>query len=474
VDAGGGNIGFLALVNSNYVTAENNGASPLIANRTAVGSWETFTEFDAGGGNIGLRAMNDGKYVTAPNGGASPLIAQSTNIGAAESFLVGLVGGIPPTAPADVIASAGNARASLSWLPSAGAVGYNVKRATASGGPYSIVSTNQVGPGYVDTGLVNGTTYYYVISALNAVGESGNSSQVYAMPGTLGRTIWVASSSTTGGDQPDNALDGDLSTRWSTGTSQVNGQWFQVDMGTINVFNKLVLNSDNSGNDFPRGYQVLVSNDGVNWTGPVASGAGSYGTTTINFATQAARYIRIIQTGSVSGTFWSIHEFNVFGAAPFTPTSLAASAVASGRVDLSWNGSEGATGYNLKRTATSGTGYAMIGTNLPATAYIDAGLSNGVTYFYVVSATNAFGESANSAEAHAQPVSMISLPVNVAVNGGRMQLTWPADHLGWRLEVQTNSLSEVGWITVPNSTVTNQISVLIQPDNNVFFRLVFP
>jgi hypothetical protein len=206
VDAGGGNIGFLALANSNYVTAENNGAGPLIANRTGVGSWETFTEFDAGGGNIALRAMNDGKYVTAPNGGANPLIAQSTNIGAAESFIVGLVSGIPPTPPANVIAATGNAQAFLSWLPSAGATGYNVKRSTVSGGPYSIVATNLGSAAYTDNGITNGTTYYYVISALNAVSESSNSSQVYAMPGTLNRAIWVASSNTTGSDQPDNQV----------------------------------------------------------------------------------------------------------------------------------------------------------------------------------------------------------------------------------------------------------------------------
>ncbi len=381
-DAGGGNIAFLALVNSNYVTAENNGASPLIANRTAVGSWETFTEFDAGGGNIGLRAMNDGKYVTAPNSGASPLIAQSTNIGAAESFIVGLVSGNPPTTPADVIAAAGNAQASLNWLPSAGATGYNVKRSTTSGGPYSIVATNLPNDGYTDSGLASGTIYYYVISALNAVGESGNSSQVYALPGTLSRATWVASSSTTGSDQPDNALDGDLSTRWSTGTSQANGQWFQVDMGATNVFNKLVLNSANSPNDYPRGYQVFVSDDGVNWTGPIATGTGSVGTTPISFATQAARYIRIIQTGSASGTFWSIHEFNVFAPVPFA--------------------------------------------------------------------------------------------LSFAVNGGQMQLSWPADHLGWRLEMQTNSLSAADWITVPNSTATNQMSLPINSGGSVFFRLVYP
>ena len=476
VDAGGGNIGFLALVNTQYVTSENNGASPLIANRSGVGSWETFTEFDAGNGNIGLRANNDGKYVTAPNGGANPIIAQSTTLGTAESFTVQFVSGVTPTLPADVIATVGNSQATLTWLPSPGATGYNVKRSTTSGGPYTTVAGNLTNPGYVVFGLANGTTDYYVISALNAAGESANSSQVYAMPGTLNRITWVASSSTSGSDDPDNALDGNLSTRWSTGASQASGQWFQVDMGSANVFNKIVLNAANSPNDYPRGYQVLVSNDGVNWSGPVASGAGNSGITTITFANVAAQYIRIVQTGSVSGLFWSIHEFNVFGAPPFAPTGFTAVPVASGRVDVSWTGSAGATGYILKRATTSGGPYTMIATNLTGFAFSDANLTNGTMYFYVASATNAFGESANSSEASARPVSTVSSPVNFTLSAGQMQFSWPADHLGWRLEMQTNSLSSgTGWVTVPGSTVTNQISVPMEPSNgNVFFRLVYP
>ena len=336
VDAGGGNIGFLALVNTQYVTAENNGASPLIANRTGVGSWETFTEYDAGGGNIALRAMNDGKYVTAPNGGANPLIAQSTTIGTAESFSLTLVSGAPPAAPANFVVTPGNGQAALSWVESSGASGYNLRRSTSSGGPFTIIVTNFAGTSYTDPGLVNGTTYYYEVSALNTAGESGNSSLAYAIPGTLDRLLWIASSSTSGSDDPNNALDGNLATRWSTGGSQTPGQWFQVDMGSVNVFNKIVLNYINSANDYPRGYQVTVSYDGINWSGPIASGVGVSSSTTISFATQAARYIRITQTGSVGGTFWSIDEFNVFGTVPSTTVPQLALGANGGQMQFNW------------------------------------------------------------------------------------------------------------------------------------------
>jgi Carbohydrate binding module (family 6)/F5/8 type C domain len=478
VDAGGGNIGLLALVNTQYVCAENNGASPLIANRASVGSWETFTEFDAGGGNIGILAMNNGKYVTAPNGGANAVIAQSTTIGIAESFIVEFVSGVPPAAPNNLVATAGNSQVALSWLPSMGATGYNVKRSTTSGGLYTVIATNVASAGYSDTGLVNGTTYYYVISARNPAGGGVNSSQAYAIPGTLNRTIWVASSSTSGSDSPGNALDGNLTTRWSTGTSQVNGQRFQVDMGLANTFFKIVLNAVNSANDYPRGYQVYVSNDGVNWGSSIATGTGSSGVTTITFATQTARYIRIIQTGSAPGTFWSIHEFNVFGTSPFAPTGLAATVVASGQVALSWTGSASATGYNLKRATVSGGAYTTIAINLTGLTCTDTGLPNGLTYYYVVSATNSFGESTNSIEANAHPVSTVSLPLDFVMSGGQMQLSWPTDHAGWRLETQTNSPAAglgTNWVTVPNSTATNQVFVPIDPTGgSVFFRLVYP
>ena len=88
VDAGGGAIALRALINSRYVTAENAGASPLIANRTAVAWWETFNELDAGGGNVALLARVNNRYVCADNAGASPLIANRTAIGPWESFTV--------------------------------------------------------------------------------------------------------------------------------------------------------------------------------------------------------------------------------------------------------------------------------------------------------------------------------------------------------------------------------------------------
>jgi len=89
------------------------------------------------------------------------------------------VGLQPPT---NLAATPGDSRVTLSWTANAGATGYNVKRATTSGGPYTTVGPNLSGTTYLDTPLVNGQTYYYVVSSVNGGTESANSTQVSATP----------------------------------------------------------------------------------------------------------------------------------------------------------------------------------------------------------------------------------------------------------------------------------------------------
>jgi hypothetical protein len=137
----------------------------------------------------------------------------------------------------------------------------------------------------------------------------------------LPRNGWVASASASG-ESPANAIDGSITTRWATGAEQANGQWFQVDMGAPKDFSRIVIDAGPSVNDYPRGYQVFVSNNGVNWGGAVVSGSGS-AVTTIDFPAQTARYIRVTQTGSAAGIWWSIHEFNVYGLAFHSPWQAA-------------------------------------------------------------------------------------------------------------------------------------------------------
>ena len=79
----------------------------------------------------------------------------------------------------------------------------------------------------------------------------------------------------------------------------------------------------------------------------------------------------------------------------------------------------------------------------------------------------------------ALPISLA--PTNILfqiVGGNQMQLSWPQNHLGWRLEIETNSLSAglgANWFTVPNSTNVDQITIPINTANDsVFLRLVYP
>jgi len=88
----------------------------------------------------------------------------------------------PPGTPTGLAATPGNSQVSLSWSASAGAISYNVKRSTISDGPYTTIASGVTTTSYLNTGLNNGTTYYFVISAVNAIGESANSSQVIATP----------------------------------------------------------------------------------------------------------------------------------------------------------------------------------------------------------------------------------------------------------------------------------------------------
>ncbi len=87
-----------------------------------------------------------------------------------------------PPAPSNLVAIGGDAQVSLSWTSSAGATGYNVKRGTASGGPYSTIATNVNTTNFLDTLVANGTHYYYIVTAVNATDESGPSNEANATP----------------------------------------------------------------------------------------------------------------------------------------------------------------------------------------------------------------------------------------------------------------------------------------------------
>jgi len=99
------------------------------------------------------------------------------------------------------------------------------------------------------------------------------------------------------------------------------------------------------------------------------------------------------------------------------PTGLKAIA-GNNQVALSWTASAGAITYNVKRTLTSGLNYALVASGVTATSFTDTTVTNGTTYFYVVSAQNGADESANSNEVSATPGNGGPPPPVVAINAG--------------------------------------------------------
>src|SRR5678816_201221 len=79
--------------------------------------------------------------------------------------------GTPPPGPTGLTSTAGNQQVSLAWTAVPGATSYNVKRAGVSGGPYTTIASGVTVASYTDSGLNNGTSYFYVVSAVNANGE---------------------------------------------------------------------------------------------------------------------------------------------------------------------------------------------------------------------------------------------------------------------------------------------------------------
>ncbi|WP_143122632.1 hypothetical protein [Sporomusa acidovorans] len=82
--------------------------------------------------------------------------------------------------PVKLTATAENSQIVLFWDSVSMALGYNVKRSTTSGGPYTMIANQILKNNYTDTTVKKGITYYYVVTSLNECAESMNSNEAFA------------------------------------------------------------------------------------------------------------------------------------------------------------------------------------------------------------------------------------------------------------------------------------------------------
>ena len=402
---------------------------------------------------------------------------------------------IMPYAPSNLTATIGNGGVILNWSAVTGAadaLSYNVERST-DGINYTTIATNIGLVSYADTNVTNGVTYYYVVNAVNSLGQGPNSATASAVPETFyqvnsgggAANPFTADADFSGGNTSGTSATIDTSgvtnpapqsvyqtERWGnmtyTFTNLVAGAGYRVRLHFAEIF--WTSAGSRQFNVFLDGIEVLANYD-------IFADAGTSNKATIKEFTATGNgsgqiYIQYVNIAGKDNAKSSGIEILPILAAP---TNLTATLTSAGQVQLSWAASPNATGYNVKWATANGGPYTSV-TNVSGLAYTSSGLTNGTLYYFVVSATAAFGESANSTQVSARPVSVAVPQLNFGISGSQLQLSWPSDHTGWSLQAQTNAPGTglgTNWLTLPASVSTNQTSVSVNPANgSVFFRLI--
>jgi fibronectin type 3 domain-containing protein len=400
-------------------------------------------------------------------------------------------GPTPPPAPTGLAASPGDAQVLLMWNPVAGATSYTLKRGTASNGPFTNVpgAVNIPGTSFNDTGLTNGTTYYYVVLASNAAGPGPTSTpSVPAVPTAQSGGTWV------GADVGAVGIAG--SVMQAGGTFTVKGAGADI-TGTADAF-YFVYQTLSGNGSISAHIASITGGDGVNvkagvmMRDPGADGQGandvnaftmikptatqnkfqrrltSPGSTTSTIAATAVpTWVRLTRTGnlllseqSLDGISWTTigsdtvtmtnvrmglavtsHTISALttvvfdnvvltGVAPQgppAPGNLVCTA-ANGQCQLSWNASTGADTYTVKRSTTMGTGHMELQAGIVDLSYTDTTVVNGTTYYYVVTATNTSGTSGNSNEQSCAPAAPPGQapPPSATPGNGQVALSWSA------------------------------------------------
>ncbi|WP_128895908.1 fibronectin type III domain-containing protein [Longirhabdus pacifica] len=270
-----------------------------------------------------------------------------------------------PIAKADqpyLQATAGNSKVTLNWNDVAYANSYKVLRATTSGGPYSTVTDNvYAGTSFTDYNVENFNAYYYVVVAVNDAGET-KSNEVSVTPIAV-PTV------------PQNV--------------QAN-----IQNGKAIVIWDVV--------DYTSGYNVKRA----------STSGGPYTTIATNVTSTAyvddtivpnVSYVYVITAINTSGESAPSQESNpiMLVNAPTAPEGLEALG-GNNNITLTWNAVSNATAYQIKRANAENGSFEYIA-QVQSTSFVDSNVTNGNVYYYVVTAINSGGESADSSIAYASP-----------------------------------------------------------------------
>lgn len=359
----------------------------------------------------------------------------------------------PPSAVSDLSASGLDQQVLLDWTAPADAdlVGFDVYRATASGGPYDQINGSLVTLSeFTDTSVSNGTTYYYVVTAVDDSGNvSPNSNEAAATPQAVGTSgvAWINelhydNESTDVGEFVEIAAEAGLDlSGWQLVAYNGNGGTVYDTLnlsGTVpdldNGFGVLAFDLPGLQNGSPDGVALV---DGLGDVVEFLSYEGSFtavdgaasGMTSVDILVSETSTTPIGWSLQRSGTGQSAAEFSwadpqadTYGSVnadqsfgsdptpvnepPATPTGLTATADHK-RVELTWdaNSESDLAGYRLYRSQQSGGSYQLVASlDAADTAYSDTGLHNDQTYYYVLTAMDTGGlESAASSEVSAVP-----------------------------------------------------------------------
>ncbi|MGO8673157.1 MAG: malectin domain-containing carbohydrate-binding protein [Capsulimonadaceae bacterium] len=404
---------------------------------------------------------------------ASGTSAQSTEASATPTSGV-------PAAPTGVTATPGNAQVALAWTASSGATSYNVYRGTATGGESATaIATGVTTTSYTNTGLTNGTEYFYKVAALNASGTSAQSTEVSATPSTGTGTLvlgincggsatgsWVADEDFSGGTET--TVTTTVSTTGVTNpapeavyqSNRFGGCTYTITGLTASGAYTVRLHfaetyfdaaGDRESNVSINGTQVLTDFDIWKTAGgeniatiqPFAATASSSGQIVIGLTT-------VVNNAQING----IEIDSTTGSAPLAPTNLTATQ-GNTVVSLSWTASSGATSYNLYRSTTSGgEGTTAYQTGITATSYTDTGLNNSTEYYYTVAALNSYGTSPQSTQATATPTGAPpAAPTGLTAGQGNGLLT-----LSWTASAGATSYNIYRGTTSGGESATAQVT----------------